>query len=240
MKRRNYGFVLLEIFAAIALLGGAMLIAGQWWQAEAQRKLRLQWIADAQQIAASLALFWLSEQRPPASLTELITTGYLQPVSEPWRRSWQLETGNELSYVTLQAPDATRAAWLGGQLPQAFTAGNQVRMAVWRPFSLDASDDYLHRVAIAGSPELNQLETGLDINGHDLLNGNYVQADHMLTYNVQSQVATVQSAAVQTLNSTEISATYVTTRETSMAQLQNQLQELQDLWQQCQAQGGCQ
>ncbi|KFZ31489.1 hypothetical protein IDSA_01880 [Pseudidiomarina salinarum] len=231
--------MLLELLAAIALLGGAMLIAGQWWQAEAQRKLRLQWIEDARRIAASLELFWIDEQRPPAGIDELIATGYLQPVSMPWQQSWQIEPGSRLSYVTLQGPDATRTAWLSSKLPQSFTSGTQLRLAVWRPFSPEESDGALYRVAVAGEPELNQMGTALDMNNHDVLNGGYVQAAEMKTSSLASQTATIQSATVQSLSSTGINATYVTTSQTSIAQLAADLAELRDLWQQCRTDGNC-
>lgn len=240
MRLRSCGFVLLELFAAIALLGGAMLIAGQWWQAEAQRNLRMQWIDDAQQVAASLGLFWINEQRPPLDVAELISTGYLQPVSEPWQQSWQLEAGTELSYLTLQAPDETRAAWLSSKLPQSFNVGNQVRMAIWRPYTVAGNDNYLHRIAVAGAPQLNQMETALDMNGNDLQNARHVQADATVTVSLQADIATLQLVSAQSLTSTAINATYVTTAETSMAQLQSQLTNLENLWQQCQSAGGCQ
>lgn len=240
MRLRSCGFVLLELFAAIALLGGAILIAGQWWQAEAQRNLRLQWIDDAQQVAASLALFWINEQRPPVDVAELISSGYLQPVSEPWQQSWQLETGTELSHITLLAPDEARAVWLSGKLPQSFNVGNQVRMAVWRPYTVTGNDNYLHRVAVAGAPQLNQMETALDMNGNDLQNARHVQVDTIVTVSMQAGDATLQSASAQSLVSNTINATYVTTAETSMAQLQSQLTDLKNLWLECQNTGGCQ
>ena len=85
------------------------------------------------------------------------------------------ETGNKLTYWNASGqvddPSSLDSFWFGGHLTQS-----DLSLIMYVPFLGEATssdpdqDDLLHRKAVAGKPELNRMETNIDMNSNGLDN----------------------------------------------------------------------
>lgn len=121
----------------------------------------------------------------------------------------RLDTPNRLSGwdFSLDVPEiaALSGASLDGNLGIIRYVGRDVNV-----------DPYLHRIAIAGRPELNQMEAALDMNGYDITNGQNITTQRFnvldeMAVNGRIQAAQVTSTGDATI--ADVSATNITANE---------------------------
>lgn len=240
MKHR-YGYILFELVIALSLLAGLMLMSQQWFARQQAVAERNNWELEVQSLLAAIERFWLSERRIPDPLSELVAKGYIADIWRPWGAPWQLESQDNLLRLQTQAPTTSDASWLARQVAGATTnSANEVQFHIWQPIALALRERYLHRIADPMAPEYSAMASDLDMNGYNIKNVATLQTSYLI-----GTQATVQQAEMTNLRSTEVSATRFSADEASIAGYDvvaviQRLQQLEQKWQACRAQGGCQ
>ncbi|EKF9500567.1 shufflon system plasmid conjugative transfer pilus tip adhesin PilV [Vibrio cholerae] len=126
--------------------------------------------------AAVLASFMANNANAwPASTDALLATGFTSNITSAWgTKVLGAVTGGGNSFtLNLEAPVPEVATGIGGRLGAA-VSGNVVSLTVPIPATASIMDNGLMRYAVAGRPELNQMQTDIDMNGFNLLNVNAI------------------------------------------------------------------
>lgn len=239
--RHRYGYILFELVIALSLLAGLMLLSQQWFARQQILAERSSWVVEAKSLITAIERFWLSERRVPGALDELITKGYIADIWRPWGAPWQLDIQDNLVRLQTQAPTTGDANWLAQQVAGASTnPDNEVQFHIWQPIGLALRERYLHRVADPMAPEYSAMASDLDMNGFSINNIATLQASYLI-----GTEASVEQADLANLRSTEVSAIRFSADEANIAGYDvvaviQRLQQLEQKWQACLAQGGCQ
>ncbi|RUO41456.1 hypothetical protein CWE22_04640 [Pseudidiomarina aestuarii] len=243
MKIRG-GYILFELIIALALIGSALLLFGQWLsRSPTNLGGQAKWLADTEVLMEATRQYWFQTGVAPESVEQLQATGYLPTIQSPWGRPWSFNATNNVNSrllaLQIQAPSVGEAQWLKTQLSSVVVQHHTVSLMIWQPISDIHAARYVHRVPRTDIPELNQLATHLDFSAHDIrqvgtveatdITVDQVQADRMLVRNLTGTWLTAEHIETQTFNT--LDGSYYT--------LRNQLQQLQQLWDQCVANGGC-
>lgn len=237
----RYGYILFELVVALSLLAGLMLMSQQWFARQQALAERSSWEVEAQSFITAIERFWLSERRVPSPLSELVTKGYIADIWRPWGAPWKLEIQDNLLRLQTQAPTVGDANWLARQVAGASTiTDNQVQLHIWQPIGLALRERYLHRVPDPMAPEYSAMASDLDMNGFNIKNVATLHTSYLL-----GTQATVEQAELANLRSTEVDTTRFSADEAiiagyDVAAVIQRLQLLEQKWQACRAQGGCQ
>ncbi|HET8817818.1 MAG TPA: type II secretion system protein [Pseudidiomarina sp.] len=242
--RAKSGYILFELIIALTLIGSALMLFGQWLsKAPSVQPAPAKWIADTEVLLEATRQYWYVTGVPPTSIEQLQQNGFMTEITSPWGRSWTFNSANNLNdrliALQIQAPSIAEAQWLKTQLSSVVVQHHTVSIMVWQPISEIHAARYLHRVPRTDSPELNQLHTDIDFANHDIqrvgqldandVNMDEIRADQLIVRNLTGTWVTVDTITTQSLN----------TLDGNYYQLRNQLQQLQQLWDQCVASGGC-
>ncbi|MGQ4276294.1 hypothetical protein ACQ5ES_04520 [Pseudidiomarina sp. E22-M8] len=240
MKQR-YGYILFELVLALSLLAGLMLMSHQWFARQQAVQERNSWEIEAKSFIAAIERFWLTERRVPTPLSELVSKGYIADIWRPWGAPWVVETQDNLLRLQTQAPTTSDANWLVRHIAGASTnADDEVQLHVWQPIVLALRERYLQRIADPIAPEYNTMDSNLDMNGFSINNVATLQTKVLV-----GTQATVQQAELTDLRASEVSATNFSANAATIAGYDvlaviQRLQQLEQKWQACRAQGGCQ
>ncbi|TXI09487.1 MAG: hypothetical protein E6Q76_05570 [Rhizobium sp.] len=118
---------------------------------------------------------WPDESHNCANaLSTLSGAKYLANISanSPYGGAWSFScaVGGSIFSVNMSASNNDWASFVGGLVPAASVAGNNVTMSI--PVVIPTHDTLLHRVPVAGKPQMNQMQTDLDMQNYNINNIN--------------------------------------------------------------------
>lgn len=243
MKSRT-GFILFELIIALTLIGSALMLFGHWLsRAPAEPQGQAKWLADTEVLIEATRQYWFSNGVPPTSVEQLQQDGYLTDIQTPWERSWTFNSSNDLNdrllAIQIQAPSVADAQWLKTQLPSVVVQHLMASMMVWQPISEIHAARYLHRVPRTDEPELNQLNTDVDFGAHDIQRVGVLEASEVTMDQVSAENLIVRNLTGTWLTADTVTTQALNTLDGNYYSLRNQLQQLQQMWDQCVASGGC-
>ena len=238
MKSR--AFVLFELVIALSILTTVLVFSQQWWLRH-QRTQQLQNDVHAAEVMLNaIDRFWLTEQRRPNDLPELISKGYVTELWQPWPEPWQLSYNNGLLRLAIQAPSTNQARALAHHLTGAdVSARDELRLHVWQPLPVVLNQRFLQRVADPAHPEYQQMETHLDLNGNAIRNVSRVDADIFNGTSVYADLAEIKQLRSDSTETIELVSDNAIIGGFNVKQLLTEFAALQQSWQQCVASGGC-
>ncbi|CAB3805328.1 hypothetical protein LMG28614_06184 [Paraburkholderia ultramafica] len=120
-------------------------------------------------------------QTTPGSLDTLIVTSGGQAISERNMRKISQLVGGAGGYISSTNPNAavgTYGAWGPMTIPSSPGAGHMVYSLMFQNGSLVS--DYLYRKVVPGHPELNQMNTAIDMGGNNVNNAATVNAQKVV------------------------------------------------------------
>lgn len=243
MKSRT-GFILFELIIALTLIGSALMLFGHWLsKAPTEPPGQAKWLADTEVLLEATRQYWFSNGVPPISVEQLQQDGYLTEIQTPWERRWTFNSTNNLSdrllAIQIQAPSVADAQWLKTQLPSVVVQHHTASMMVWQPISEIHAARYLHRIPRTDKPELNQLDTDLDFAAHDIRRVGMLEASEISMDQVDAESLIVRNLTGTWLTADTVTTQALNTLDGNYYSLRNQLQQLQQMWDQCVASGGC-
>jgi len=119
-------------------------------------------------------------QTIPGSLDTLIVTSSGQTISERNMRKISQLVGGAGGYISSTNPNVavgTYGAWGPKTIPGSPGAGHMVYSLMFQNGSLVS--DYLYRKAVPGHPELNQMNTAIDMNNNNVNNANQISSQSL-------------------------------------------------------------
>ncbi|MDX1524693.1 MAG: hypothetical protein R3273_00355 [Pseudidiomarina maritima] len=239
--KSSLGFVLLEVIIATVLLAASLLVFAQWQQVQQQQQQRHQWLADTERLQQAVRSYWSDTGQPPPSFAQLQQHGHLQQLTTPWQQPWLLQPQQRYVNLRLTAPSAAAASWLAGQIVGASANAEQVLVTVWQPAqSYHPDSPYLYRVAITDAPQLNQMNTDLDLRQHNLLGIDQLRASAWYGQSLSAPEAQLVQVQSEHGHFTMVTAAQAVIGGISMEQVWQRITEYQQLWDLCVARGGCQ
>lgn len=241
--KSNRGYILFELVIALSILSGLLLFSQQWLLQQQKRQGNDFSASAAQQFLAAIETFWLAERRTPATLAELVSKGYVAQVWQPWPGEWSIEQYENMLRLRLavDAGSAGAAQRLSEQVAGAHvTRTGEFMMHVFEPVQLALYKRYLHRYPDAFSPEYNQMQTHLDMNGFSLTNVNEMHANQLISGQAIITEASFENVQATRLEVDDLQAQRAFIGGHNIAQVAQRLKQLQNQWITCRANGGCQ
>lgn len=241
--RTEQGFILFELIVALTIIGSALILFGHWLTLAPTERGQAKWIADTEVLIEATRQYWFATGVAPDSVQQLEAAGFITEIQTPWERSWTFNStnnqNNRMVALQIQAPSAPDAQWLKTQLPTAVVQHLMVSVMIWQPISEIHAARYLHREARPDAPELNQLATDLDVNGYALSNVGEVSATAVQTEHLDADALVVRNLTGTWLTADTVTTQALNTIDGNYYAFRNQLQNLQQLWDNCVATGGC-
>ncbi|RUO74320.1 hypothetical protein CWI80_02970 [Pseudidiomarina sediminum] len=242
IMRQPKGYILFELVLGLSLLSLILLSTQQWFLYQRTQQQRQLDVTQAKVFLTAVERFWLQEQRPPAVVSELISKGYLEELWYPWQGAqWQLSEHDQLLRLSLPAEEVEVAQWLTGRIAGAMVNEDGfLQLHVWKPIALVLQHRYLQRFTDPQAPEVNTMQSDLLMDGNAIRNVGTIDAEQ-----VSAPVAIIQQGTFQSLNANQLMVTQLIAEHAqvdgySVAEMAQRLAQLQQQWQQFQAQGGCQ
>lgn len=194
--RWTKGFSLIEFVAVLALVSGVLLTLTQLRGMQHQQNLQQSLLDTIDHIQTALYGHFKSNYEFPPSLAAIELTAM---AVTPWGENLSLLHENDEVSIVIPTPNNKVMAWLQARLPMAQQAEHKLLVAVPRPVQALSADFALHRVAVAGRPELNEMEANLDMNGFAV--SDFSELDAELA---QFEQLTVNEAVVTELTADEV------------------------------------
>lgn len=161
--RSNLGFSLLEITIALAI-GSSILLVAMQLHSVLQGARLVNNGAQALELVKNKSLrYFASSGAFPARLSELDFVA-----DNPWQSQMLLEQSAEGIRISLNLANSQLAQKVSRQLANSETIGKKVSIVVYKPIQNIQNDFALHRVKVDGKPELNRMETALQMNQFDI------------------------------------------------------------------------
>jgi hypothetical protein len=110
----------------------------------------------------------------------------------------------------------------------------------WGPLSSAPQEQYLHRIARPDQPELNSLQTHLQMAGYNLVGVGTLSASRAGLQQLSSEFVLANTAQFGELQADHISANEVVTPWGDIEAMLERIEAYDLLWQECRAGGGCQ
>lgn len=197
LKRRQRGLTMFELALTIAI-ASAILIAAIPLQIEKLEKTQVEvaatqmfTVGDVAQQFRSDTGTWPGEADPApcninAAMTALTAGGYLvTPLNRTAWGSAIATTCNPMRFdVSTVGPNAQRVQEAAALLHTAQVAGTTLT-SVFPAGAPPAFNDVLYRVVVPGRPELNQMQTDLDMNSNDITNAASLTAGAVTASNLE-------------------------------------------------------
>lgn len=177
---KQSGFTLQELVISLAIMGIIATGAVSNYKVEQKTSLVEKAAADVDGLTQAYNQFYTKNRRAPTSISELVTEGYYVGSTEsPWGSTYVgTETANGYA-VSVNTSDSTYAKSLSNKYASSSLSGTSVEVTTPIPTIETLASQYLHRVSVDGSPELNQLETDIDANGHNIRNISELDAEEV-------------------------------------------------------------
>ncbi|RUO30507.1 hypothetical protein [Aliidiomarina sanyensis] len=129
---------------------------------------------------------------------------YLGPLLNPWDRPYVFISDRFGLQLSTEVPQAHRAQQLANRLSNAGVEGERVFTRIPVPVQAQDATNALHRVAIPGQPELNQMATHIDMQGHAITAINSLDAQSMSVDQLWAEVAYGETLYVDGLEAESI------------------------------------
>jgi type II secretory pathway pseudopilin PulG len=177
-RRRQAGFTVLEVTAAFLIFGllATPLLFTQLNQA--RNRLTESTATDILNLGEAAQNFrgetgaWPDQANNCAgAIATMSAAGYLgnNNTNSPWNTAYVTTCPANLRFdVATTAPAQRDAEAVQRAGPRGTRAGNTVTASFARPGVEPSFDQLLHREQIAGRPELNRMQTGIDMNGNNV------------------------------------------------------------------------
>ncbi len=239
MKHR--GYILFELVLALSLLAGLLVLSQQWMAREQAAQQRSHWQLEAHALLTAIEQFWLSEARLPEPLSELITKGYIAQIWQPWGAPWQLSTQANLLRLQTPAASVSEANWLAQRIAGADVSHTgDLRLHVWQPAVLALRERYLHRIEDPQHPQYSTMAADLNMNGYSVKNAGLVEAQLVVAERASAQHADIDDLRSSSLTAADLTAQQAIIAGYDVQSVVARLQQLEQQWQACRTQGGCQ
>lgn len=216
IKRRAGGFSLFELLVVLSFLS-AMLIFSIQVSTSTQQNSRVQlFVAELSDLknAVYAASGYIKHEVTPADLvTEQLYFGELY---SPWGEPYRIEYTELGIYVLGYARTQKLAERLVKQLSAAEYSGGWVKLFVHQPEPKIDDSLYLHREFDAERPHLNQMNTDLDMSGHNILNVGDINADKAEFAHVSVPTALLSHVESTTATIDNVSAINIATASASL------------------------
>lgn len=192
-QRGNASTVLIGAVAA-ASLTGVVVQQNQWQQKEPLRKAEFAQ-TDVNKLNSALNRYYLENRSFPTTVNALVQLGYYTgDVTSPYGTPYVINTlpsGNvEIRFATANQRDRSFAL---AKIRGAQDLSGTVKLEVGKPAREAVQSNLLHRIAVAGRPELNRMETDIDLDGNSINNVNVLSAE-------TADVDTVTAGTANTTN----------------------------------------
>ncbi|MCC5854392.1 MAG: shufflon system plasmid conjugative transfer pilus tip adhesin PilV [Idiomarina sp.] len=205
MRRPTSGYSLLEFVLVLALASGLLLATVQYRQVSHQTRLTEFAATDFLEVRARVYDYFAREGQFPTQPSEM----HGELVLTPWGTEFSFTPEANSLRVSAAFPNTAIARRVADRLPWAILNDRWVHLDISPPIQSAATDHLLHRFMVSGQPELNRMETHLDMGGHDLLNvgqlnlemlvAEQVTAEHVYTDRLTADFANVYRADIYDL-----------------------------------------
>ncbi|UQN43901.1 shufflon system plasmid conjugative transfer pilus tip adhesin PilV [Agarivorans sp. B2Z047] len=135
----------------------------------------------------------------PVSPAAVVASGYTSTATSVWGMAVAgTVTGGGNSYtLSLTAPTLEVAMGISGRLG-APLSGNTVNLIVPVPASASVLENAVNRFAVVGRPELNLMQTALDMNDHNINNVDVLGVNTVIATTLNGGLATLDTLLVNT------------------------------------------
>lgn len=180
MKRTMHGFGLPDAMLTIAILALVLTQGIPYWRQQMERAKADTTAVEMRSLLEAQLNYYDATGSWSPDVNTLITGGYLPGGSDtnPWGNAYTFEIingGNNLQLSTTVASGGLANHVSGQSLPFSTVAGSTVTTTISRPGTEATHDPLLHRDAVAGRPELNRMNTSIDMNNNDVNNARTVR-----------------------------------------------------------------
>ncbi|RTE87779.1 MULTISPECIES: shufflon system plasmid conjugative transfer pilus tip adhesin PilV [Gammaproteobacteria] len=225
------GFSLLELTISMAILSGLVLVGMQIQSTLHQSKMVQHAAEYMVKLKQEVNRFATLHGHFPEVVTELPNL----PNEVPWNLTFNMQQQGETLNVRTQFPSETAAQRVSRLLGSTDISGSTLTFAVQKPVTDVVWDFALYRYPISGRPELNQMQTHLDMNNFDILNVGMldttsVQANTLTTNRLNAHTYTSDSLLVRntaTLNQLDVNN--LTGEQLTVTNMTTDYAEIQDL-----------
>lgn len=178
--RSQSGFTFVELIVVLGIFALLASLTIQSKRRDLRDTLQNTAITEAVTIKDAAVFFYGNNNNWPDSanncagaLNTLLAQGFVRGVTaiNPYGNNYTFDcTGGRVLDIGIDTDDALVAAELDGKIGAATRAGDVVTVHVGPPSSVVAVDGLLHRDLDPARPELNQMNTDIDMNTNDLNN----------------------------------------------------------------------
>lgn len=197
-QRGSASNMMLGLVAATTITGG-MVVQQNTWQTKDPAKRAESAEIDVKQLTSAANRFFLENRTFPTTVNQLVAAGfYTGSVQSPYGTPYVITTlpsGNIT--VTFDAQSNRDRSFVLSKIRGTQELANGIRLEVAKPAREAVQSNLLHRVAIAGRPELNRMETDINMDNNSINNVNAITA----------QTATVTNLTATNTNATTLTVT---------------------------------
>ena len=209
------GFTLIELMIVLTILSGLLVTYGpQLIQQQQPISQADNAGKDISEIKAAANAYYMENRAWPATVNELIVTGYLPGTGvSPFGTHYTLGNNGQNLVVSVDTNRDQLANMLAGKVSFGAVAadGETVSTEMGTPSREAIQSFFLARRAVAGCADCNQLASGtdLDINGNDLNNIDEMDVNQATMTNATITTADIDRLAVEQIHLGANSLTYV-------------------------------
>jgi hypothetical protein len=138
--------------------------------------------AQLKDIESALKIFRGEQRAWVANLIDIETAGlYYKGLISPFGTPYLGRPNGDSYIVTVDALSETTAAMIANAYLGSSYSGSVVSLVVIKASAEVAYDGMLHRDQVAGKPELNRMNTDLDMGGNDILNIDNINSQNVFS-----------------------------------------------------------
>lgn len=168
--RSNYGFSFLELTIVLGIVSGLLLMLSGTIAHVQRQQLAKVMAADLANLKTALYSAQLMGDGEFTAADLKASNWYFGELESPWGSPYQIEYQDTSIVIRGDAASSARAGAVARLLPASTVNGAWVELFTAEVSQKQASDMYLHRQEIVGSPQLNSMETHLNMHGNNIHN----------------------------------------------------------------------
>ena len=203
--RINYGFSFIELTVVLGLVSGLLLILSATMAHLQQQRLVQVMVDDLLHLKTAVYSAQLAGEEAATVADLQASKWYVREPSSPWGEPYYIDYRDDEAVIRGNAGIVARASGVARQLPASTTSGHWVELFVAKIIHERPGEAYLHRNKVAGSPQLNAMETDLQMQSFNINDINEVTAITIFGDHFNAQQANFNA-----LNSVEVSTEILT------------------------------